>query len=79
MVWMSKKNFTSQWEITKKNSNNPIQTIELYNTQGAKQFTFSGNHGYFQEIDISHLPSQVYILKIQINEQVFTKKLILQK
>jgi hypothetical protein len=53
--------------------------IELYNTQGAKQFSFNGNHGHFQEIDISLLPSQVYILKIQVNGQVFTKKLILQK
>ena len=65
--------------IDTKNGSSHIQTIELYNTQGAKQFTFNGNHASFQEIDISHLHSQVYILKIQINEQVFTKKLILQK
>jgi hypothetical protein len=61
------------------NGNSRIQTIELYNTQGAKQFTFNGNHGSFQEIDISHLPSQMYVLKVYVNGQVFTKKLILQK
>jgi hypothetical protein len=65
--------------IDAKNNNSRIQMIELYNTQGSKQFTFIGNYGCFQEIDISHLPSQVYILKIQMNGQVFTKKLILQK
>ena len=65
--------------IHSQNSNNPIQMIELYDTQGAKQFTFNGNNGYFQEIDISHLPPQVYVLKIQVNGQIFTKKLILQK
>ena len=65
--------------IDTKDNNSRIQMIELYNTQGSKQFTFSGNGGFFQEIDISHLPSQVYILKIQMNGQVFTKKLILQK
>ena len=65
--------------IDTKNGNSRIQTIELYNTQGVKQFTFDGNHGYFQEIDISHLPSQAYILKVCVNGQVFTKKLILQK
>jgi V8-like Glu-specific endopeptidase len=65
--------------IDTKNGNSHIQTVELYNTQGAKQFTFNGNHDSFQEIDISHLPSQVYVLKVHVNEQVFTKKLILQK
>jgi len=65
--------------IRAKNDNSQIQMIELYNIQGTKQFAFNGNHGLFQEIDISHLPSQVYILKIQINEEVVTKKLILQK
>ena len=65
--------------IDAKNNNSRIQMIELYNTQGAKMFIFSGNEGFFQEIDISHLPSQVYILKIQVNGQVFSKKLILQK
>jgi hypothetical protein len=65
--------------IHAKNENSRIQMIELYNTQGTKLFTFSGSHGAFQEIDISHLPSQVYVLKIQMNEQLFTKKLILQK
>jgi len=65
--------------IKAKSNNSRIQMIELYNTQGSKLFTFSGNDGYFQEIDISHLPSQVYILKIQMSEQVFTKKLILQR
>jgi len=53
--------------------------IELYNMQGTKLFTFNGNNSLFQEIDIFHLPSQAYNLKIQVNGQVFTKKLILQK
>ena len=65
--------------IDAKNNNSRIQMIELYNTQGTKMFTFSGNDGSFQEIEISHLPSQMYILKIQVNGQIFTKKLILQK
>ena len=65
--------------IRAKNENSRIQMIELYNTQGTKLFSFNGNQNLFQEIDISHLPSQVYSLKIQINGQVFTKKLILQK
>jgi hypothetical protein len=65
--------------IDAKNNNSHIQMIELYNTLGSKQFTFNGNHGFFQEIDISHLPSQVYLLKIQVNGQIFTKKLMLQK
>ena len=65
--------------IDTKNGNSHIQTVELYNTQGAKQFTFNGNYDSFQEIDISHLPSQVYVLKVHVNGQVFTKKLILQK
>ena len=65
--------------INTQNDNSRIQMIELYNTQGVKLFTFSGNQGYFQEIDISHLPSQVYVLKVHVNGQVFTKKLILQK
>ena len=65
--------------INAKNDNSHIEIIEIYNTQGVKQFTFNGNNRFFQEIDISHLPSQVYSLKIQINGEVFTKKLILQK
>ena len=65
--------------IDTKNENNRIQMIELYNMQGTKLFTFNGNNSLFQEIDISHLPSQAYNLKIQVNGQVFTKKLILQK
>jgi hypothetical protein len=64
--------------IHAQNDNNRIQMLELYSTQGAKLFTFNGNQSYFQAIDISHLPSQVYILKIQVSEQIFTKKLILQ-
>jgi len=64
--------------IDTKNGNNHIQTVELYNTQGAKQFTFNGNYDSFQEIDISNLPSQVYVLKVHVNGQIFTKKLILQ-
>jgi len=65
--------------IHSENSNSRIQMVELYNMQGTKLFTFNGNHGFFQEIDISHLPSQVYILKIQVNGQIFIKRLILQK
>lgn len=65
--------------IDTKNDKSRIQTIELYDAQGAKQFAFDGNHGSFQEIDISHLPSQVYVLKVHVNRQVFTKKIILQK
>ena len=65
--------------IDTKNGNSHIQTVELYNTQGAKQFTFNGNYDSFQEIDISNLPSQVYVLKVHVNGQIFTKKLILQK
>ncbi len=65
--------------IDAENDNNSIQMIELYSTQGTKLFSFGGNSGFFQEIDISHLPSQVYILKIQANGQTFTKRLILQK
>jgi len=65
--------------IDTKNENNRIQMIELYNMQGTKLFTFNGNNSLFQEIDISHLPSQVYNLKIQVSGQVFTKKLVLQK
>jgi hypothetical protein len=56
-----------------------IQMIELYSAQGEKMLVFSGNRGTFQEIDISHLPSQIYILKILVNGQIFTKRLILQK
>jgi len=50
--------------INTKNDNIFIQMIELYNTQGSKQYTFNGSYSSFQEIDISCLPSQVYILKI---------------
>jgi hypothetical protein len=60
-------------------NDNRIQMIELYSAQGEKLLVFSGNRGTFQEIDISHLPSQIYILKILVNGQIFTKRLILQK
>jgi len=65
--------------IRTKNDNSRVEMIELYDTQGTKLFTFNGNNGSFQEIDISYLPSQVYALKIQVNGQIFTKKLILRK
>jgi hypothetical protein len=60
-------------------ANSLVQHVEVYNTMNIKVFSCNGNNTSVQEIDISHLPSQIYILKIQINEQIFIKRLILQK
>lgn len=65
--------------IQAKNNLSQINKIELYNTQGTHVFNFTGNQSFFQEIDISNLPPQLYILNIQMNGHIFTKKVILQK
>jgi len=70
---------TGMLTIHAKNNKSRIEIIELYNIQGTKLFNFNGNFDFFQEINVSHLPSQVYILKILVNGHIITKKLILQK
>ena len=56
------------------NINSHIKEVELYNAQGVKIFTLSSSQSFFQEIDISHFPSQIYILKINVDGLIFTKK-----
>ena len=56
-----------------------IQMVEIYSMQEEILFSINGNDSFFQEIDIFHLPSQMYILNIIVNEQLFTKKIIMEK
>lgn len=58
------------------NSNHQIDKIELYSTLGKSVLTLRSN---FNNIDVSALKSGLYLLKIHVDDQVTTKKIIIRK
>jgi len=57
--------------------NTPVMTYKIYNLQG--QLILENNLLPDKQIDVSSLPSGIYLIKLTINNQVHTQKLIIQK
>ncbi len=57
----------------------PLQSLTLYNVSGMQLLNDNTSGECTKEMDLSLYPPQMYILKIQTSDQVFTKKIILQK
>jgi len=56
-------------------SEQPIKLVELYNQTGKLVLLKSNFDG---KIDVSILPSGVYIIKVHIENEIITKKIIIQ-
>jgi hypothetical protein len=58
-----------------------VNEVSLFNLQG--QMVYQNNSTTFvsnepQKLDISHLPNGVYVLKLQNNQQVISRKIVVQ-
>ena len=52
-----------------------IQNISVYNLLGEKVFE---SNGYINKIPVCNFSNGVYLLKINMNEMLFTKKIIIE-
>lgn len=55
-------------------SNNPISSVEVYDMLGKQVKTLKNT----REINVSDLNSGIYLLKIWLNKQVLTKKIVIE-
>lgn len=60
-------------------SENPLQTISVYSSIGQKMLLYDNLNVSNMEIDLSALPSGMYIVTLNIGNRIYSDKIILQK
>lgn len=69
---------SGQVKIFSENSNLEQAEIAIINQQGQEMMAFENVNGRLFEIDLSHLPKGLYLIRIKNNHQLVSKKVVIQ-
>lgn len=69
---------SGQVKVFSENANLEQAEVTIINQQGQEMMRFQDVNGRLFEVDLSHLPKGLYLIRIKNNHQLVSKKLILQ-
>jgi hypothetical protein len=69
---------SGQVKVFSENANLEQAEITIINQQGQEMMSFEDVNGRLFEVDLSHLPKGLYLIRIKNNHQLVSKKLVLQ-
>lgn len=69
---------SGQVKVFSENSNLEQAEIAIVNQQGQEMMAFENVNGRLFEIDLSHLPKGLYLIRIKNNHQLVSKKVVIQ-
>lgn len=69
---------SGQVKVFSENANLEQAEITIINQQGQEMMSFENVNGRLFEVDLSHLPKGLYLIRIKNNHQLVSKKLVLQ-